>query len=158
MFLRNERSERRAGRQSHATAIEVASRHRARKAGTVIAERAAIPARQSGMSRPLRRVVWLEVGLPTAAHVLRNRRSREALTVGGIVLVALTHTSWKVLARIVRDLIAWDNARLATWRVRCAMTAKPEPASLPPADDGHVRSAAAGQVPQHDPVMPRIRG
>ena len=113
MFLRNERSERRAGRQSHATAIEVASRDRARKAGTVIAERAAIPARQPGTSRLQRRAVWLEVGLTAAAHVLRNRRSREALTVGVIVLVALTHMSWKVLARIVRDLIAWDNARLA---------------------------------------------
>ena len=29
------------------------------------------------------------------------------------MLVALTHMSWKVLARIVRDLIAWDNARPA---------------------------------------------
>lgn len=113
MFLRNERSERRAGRQSHATAIEVASRGGARKAGTVIAERAAIPARQPGTSRLQRRAVWLEVGLTAAAHVLRNRRSREALTVGVIVLVALTHVSWKVLARIVRDLIAWDNARAA---------------------------------------------
>lgn len=52
-------------------------------------------------------------GWPAAAHVLRNRRSREALTVGVIVLLALTHMSWKVLARIGRDLIAWDNARLA---------------------------------------------
>ena len=52
-------------------------------------------------------------GLTAAAHILRNRRSREALTVGVIVLVALTHISWKVLARIVSDLIAWDNARPA---------------------------------------------
>jgi hypothetical protein len=29
------------------------------------------------------------------------------------VLVALADMSWKALARIVRDLIAWDNARLA---------------------------------------------
>jgi len=113
VFLRNERSERRAGRQSRATAIEVASRDGARKAGTVIAERAAIPARQPGTSRLQRRAIWLEIGLTAAAHVLRNRRSREALTVGAIVLVALTQMSWKVLARLVRDLIAWDNGRLA---------------------------------------------
>ena len=113
MFLRNERSERRAGRQSHATAIEVASRDGARKGGTAIAERAAIPARQPGTSRLQRRAVWLEVGLTAAVHVLRNRRSREALTVGVIVFAALTHVSLKVLTRIVRDLIAWDNARLA---------------------------------------------
>jgi hypothetical protein len=99
VFLRNERSERRAGRQSHATAIEVAPRDGARKAGTVIAERAAIPVRQPGTSRLQRRAVWLEVGLTAAAHILRNRRSREALTVGVIVLVALTPISWKVLAR-----------------------------------------------------------
>ena len=109
MFLRNERSERRVGRQSHATAIEVASRDGARKAGTVIA----IPARQPATSRLQRRAVWLEVGLTAAAYVLRNRRSREALTAGVIVLVALTNMSWKVLARIVGDLTAWDNARLA---------------------------------------------
>jgi hypothetical protein len=79
----------------------------------MIAERAAIPARQPGTSRLQRRAVWLELGLTAAAHILRNRRSREALTVGVIVLVALTHMSWRALARIVKDLITWDNARLA---------------------------------------------
>jgi hypothetical protein len=47
-----------------------------------------------------------------AAHVLRNRRFREALTVSVIVLVALAQMGRKVLAHAVRDLIAWDNARL----------------------------------------------
>lgn len=113
VFFRNERCEQRAGRQGHAKTIEVFSRDGAHEAGSAIVERAAIPARQPGMSHLQRRGVWLEVGLTAAAHVLRNRRLREALAVGGIVLVALTHMSWKVLARIVRDLIAWDDARMA---------------------------------------------
>ena len=113
MFLRNGRRERLAGRQGRAKAIEVTSRDGARQVGTAIAERAVIPARRPGTPRPQRRGVWLGAGLIAATYVLRNRRFHVALTVAVIALAALAQMGWKVLARVVADLIAWDNARLA---------------------------------------------
>jgi hypothetical protein len=59
------------------------------------------------------RSVWIGVGLVVAARVLRSRHFAALVTVGGIVLVALAQMGWKVLVRVVRDLIAWDDARLA---------------------------------------------
>jgi hypothetical protein len=44
---------------------------------------------------------------------VRNRRTYEAMTVGGIFLVAMAQTAWKELAPSLRDVIAWDDARLA---------------------------------------------
>lgn len=113
MFVGNGRREQRAGRYGHAKAIEVASRDGAQEVGTALAERTVIRARQPGTPRLQRRGAWLGVGLIAAAHVLRNRRFREVLTVSVIVLVVLAQTGRNVLARAVRDLIAWDNARLA---------------------------------------------
>jgi hypothetical protein len=85
--------------------------HRAPGAATL--EGAIIPARRVKTPSHRPRSVWVGVGLVAAARVLRSRHFAELVTVGGIVLVALTQMGWKVLVRVVSDLIAWDNARLA---------------------------------------------
>ena len=113
VFVSNGRREQHAARQGHGTTIEVTSKGEAYKAGTAIAERAVIPARQPGTPGLQRRGVWPEVGLTVATHVLRNRRVRQTLTVGVLTIGALAYTGWRVLARTVSDLTAWDNARLA---------------------------------------------
>jgi hypothetical protein len=71
------------------------------------------PPPQPGASDRQRHAVVLGVGLLAAARVLRNRRFDEQVIVAVLALAALVQMSWKVLVRAVRDLIAWDNARLA---------------------------------------------
>jgi len=55
----------------------------------------------------------LGLGLVAAARVLRNRRFDEQVIVAVLALAALAQMSWREVALAVRDLIAWDNARLA---------------------------------------------
>jgi hypothetical protein len=114
MFLISKRREPRIGLQGCAATIEVASRGRADGTpGTAIEKRAVIPARQPGVARLRDRAAWLGAGLVAAAHVLRNRRFHKPLAVGGIVLAALALMGGIVLVRVVRDLTAYDDARLA---------------------------------------------
>ncbi len=61
------------------------------------------------------RPVWLGVGLVAAARVLRNRRFDEQVIVAIFAMAALAQMGWKELAGALRDLIAWDNARLSDW-------------------------------------------
>ncbi len=61
------------------------------------------------------RSVWVWIGLVAVARVLRSRRFAETVIVDGIVLMALTQIGWKGLVRIVKDLIAWDDERLADY-------------------------------------------
>jgi hypothetical protein len=70
-------------------------------------------ARQPGAPGRQRNAVWLGVALVAAARVLRNRRFDEQVIVSTFALAALSQMGWKDLVRAVRDLIAWDNARLA---------------------------------------------
>jgi hypothetical protein len=58
----------------------------------------------------------LGVGLVAAGRVLRSRRfdePDEQVVVAVLALAALAQMSWKEVVLAVRDLIAWDNARLA---------------------------------------------
>jgi hypothetical protein len=114
VFLRDERHEQGAGRRGRVKTIDVRSRSDARRApGTAVPERAIIPARPLRAASRQRDTVWLGVGLVAAARVLSGRRFYQLLTVGGTVSMALAQIGWKLLVRTVRDLIAWDNARLA---------------------------------------------
>jgi hypothetical protein len=60
----------------------------------------------------------LGVGLLAAARVLRNRRFDEQVIVAVLGLAALVRMSRKEIALAVKDLIAWDNARLADLQKR----------------------------------------
>jgi hypothetical protein len=112
MFLRDERHGRHAGRR--AKAIETGGGRDARGApGAATLDGAIVPARRVKTPSHRPRSVWIGVGLVVAARVLRSRHFAALVTVGGIVLVALAQMGWKVLVRVVRDLIAWDDARLA---------------------------------------------
>jgi hypothetical protein len=92
MFLRSERHGRRGGRGGRAKAIEMGEGSDAHGApGAATLEGAVVPARQVENFAVL-------------------------VTVGGIVLVALTQIGWRVLVRLTRDLIAWDNGGLADLR------------------------------------------
>jgi hypothetical protein len=74
------------------------------------------PARQVKTPSHRPRSVWIGVGLVVAARVLRSRHFAALVTVGGIVLAALAQMSRKEMALAVKDLIAWDNARLADFK------------------------------------------
>jgi hypothetical protein len=72
-----------------------------------------ITPRQPEAASRQRNAVWLGVGLLAAARAVRNRRFDEQVIVGIFALAALTQMGWKEVVRAARDLIAWDNARLA---------------------------------------------
>jgi hypothetical protein len=117
MFLRDKRHGRRAGRGGRAKAIEMGGGRDARGApGAATLEGAIVPARQVETPSHRPGSVWVGVGLVAAARVLRSRHFAALVTVSGITLVALTQIGWRVLVRLVRDLVAWDNARLADLR------------------------------------------
>jgi len=78
-----------------------------------IVEGTVIPPRQAEAPGRQHNAVWLGVGLVAAARALRNRRLDEQAIAVIFALAALSQMSWKELVRAVRDLIAWDNARLA---------------------------------------------
>jgi hypothetical protein len=113
VFIRPGRPERPAGREGGAKTTELGSQHGPPAAGDLVQEGTVIPARPSrAASRPSRSVL-LAIGLATVARVLRTRRFDEQVAVAVIMLAALAQLGRKVLARVVRELIAWDNARLA---------------------------------------------
>jgi len=89
-------------------------------------EGATVPARRVNTPGHRPRSVWVGAGLVPAARVLRSHHFAGLVAVGGIMLVGLTQIGWKVLARAVRDLIAWDNAWLADLnrQLRCDHEAK----------------------------------
>jgi hypothetical protein len=114
VFLRGERYERRASRQGRAKTTEIrAGRDVHGTPGATMLEGAIVPARQVKTASDRARSIWADVGLVAAARVLRSRHSAALVTVSGIVLVAVTQIGGKVLVRVGKDLIAWDNARLA---------------------------------------------
>jgi hypothetical protein len=114
LFIKPGRRARHPSREGSARTIELGSQHGPLAApGFPVQESTVTAARQPRSASLQRRTVWRGVGLVAAAHILRSRRFYESLTVGVIVLVALAQMSRKVLVRVVRDLIAWDNARLA---------------------------------------------
>jgi hypothetical protein len=78
-----------------------------------ILEGAVIPPGQPKASSRQRHVVLLGVGLVATGRVLRSRRLDEQVIVVIFALGALTQMSWKEFAGAVKDLIAWDNARVA---------------------------------------------
>jgi hypothetical protein len=117
MFLRDERHGRHAGRR--AKPIETGGGRDACGApGAATLDGAIVPARRVKTPSHRPRSVWIWVGLVVAARVLRSRRFAALVTVGGIVLAALAQMSRKEIALAVKDLIAWDNARLADLQKR----------------------------------------
>ena len=78
-----------------------------------ILEASVIPPRRPGVSSRQHAAVWLGVGLVAAARVLRNRRFDEQVIAAVFAVAALSQMSWQELVRAFRDLIAWDNTRLA---------------------------------------------
>jgi len=60
---------------------------------------------------------------------------------------ALAQIGWKALARAVRDLNAWENARLVDLDSQLRRDREAKAGQL-----------AAGEDPQHDRIMPRIGG
>lgn len=84
-----------------------------RAPGAATLEGATVPARRANTPSHRSRSVWVGAGLVPAARVRRSRHFAGLVAVGGIMLVGLTQIGWKVLGRVARDLIAWDNARAA---------------------------------------------
>ena len=76
---------------------------------------AALPGAAISAGRPERGVVLLMVGVAATVRTLRNRSFERQVIVGVIILVALAQAARKGLATAVKDVITWDNARLADW-------------------------------------------
>ena len=115
MFLGDERHGRHAGRR--AKAIETGGGRDARGApGAATLDGAIVPVRRVKTPSHRPRSVWIGVGLVVAARVLRNRRFDEQVIVTVLALAALAQMSRKEIALAVKDLIAWDNARLADFK------------------------------------------
>lgn len=80
-----------------------------------VLEGTVMPPPLPGVSSRQRHAVVLGVGLVAAGRVLCRRRFEMQVTVAILALQALRQMAWKEVVRGVRDLIAWDNARLADW-------------------------------------------
>jgi hypothetical protein len=112
VFLRGERYERRASRRGRAKTIDIrGGRDAHRTPDAAMLEGAIVPRQVTTASRA--GSIWAGVGLVAAARVLQTRHFAALVAVGGIVLVAVTRMGGKVLVRVGKDLIAWDNGRLA---------------------------------------------
>ena len=74
---------------------------------------AALSAALISTRRPLRGVVLLMVSVAAAARTLRNLDFDKQVILGVIILVALAQVARKGLGIAVKDVITWDNARLA---------------------------------------------
>lgn len=61
------------------------------------------------------RVAWVAVGLAVAARFVGSRRFLEDVIVGVIGIAAAAELSQEGVARNLRRLIAWDNAKLAAY-------------------------------------------
>ena len=89
------------------------------------------------------------VGVAAAARTLRNRSFDRQVIVGVIILVALAQVGRKGLGIAVKDVITWDDARLAELERQ-----------LPRSARSQGRSACgqlAATLPDR-PIMPQMGG
>jgi hypothetical protein len=112
MFLQRRQQERHADRGARKNTVDLRSERG-------VAEARGDEARQGTVisaGRPQRGAVLLGVALAAAARVLRDRRFEERVIAGLVVQAALARIAQQGLGRAVKDIIAWDNARLAEWK------------------------------------------
>jgi len=74
---------------------------------------AALPGAVISTRGPLRGWVLLMVGVAATARILRNLSFDRQVVLGVIILVALAQVARKGLGIAVKDVITWDNERLA---------------------------------------------